>query len=186
MKPIRYKQEMVDEFLKDGYWTQELFYDFWERNAREYGDREALVDSKYRLPGPRPSIWWTPLPITWVEMGIPKSPASSFSRPTAFTVSWPGSPAERAGLISLTVYPYLRQRELEYMVERTEASAVVILHVYRKFNYLEMYQGLQKKFPHLKNIFLFDDEVPEEPPKEPFRSPAWPRQRLKSPWTKIS
>ena len=49
MKPIRYKKEMVDEFLKDGYWTRELFYDFWERNAREYGDREALVDSKYRV-----------------------------------------------------------------------------------------------------------------------------------------
>ena len=43
MKPIRYNQEMVDEFLKDGYWTRELFYDFWERNAREYGDQEALV-----------------------------------------------------------------------------------------------------------------------------------------------
>ena len=45
MKPIRYREDMVNEFLNDGYWTQETFYDFWDRNAREYGDREALVDS---------------------------------------------------------------------------------------------------------------------------------------------
>jgi hypothetical protein len=30
---------MVDEFVRDGYWTNELFYDFYDRNARETGDR---------------------------------------------------------------------------------------------------------------------------------------------------
>ena len=49
MKPIRYKKEMVDEFTQNGYWTNELFYDFYDRNAHECGDREALVDSKYRV-----------------------------------------------------------------------------------------------------------------------------------------
>lgn len=51
------------------------------------------------------------------------------------------------------------------MVERTEATAVVILHEYRNFNYLEMYKELQRQFPHLKKIFLFDDEVPESAPE---------------------
>jgi non-ribosomal peptide synthetase component E (peptide arylation enzyme) len=51
------------------------------------------------------------------------------------------------------------------MVEKTEASAVVILNEYRKFNYLDMYRELQKKFPHLEKIFLFDDEVPEGAPE---------------------
>ena len=48
LKPIRYQEAMVNEFLEDGYWTRELFYDFWAKNAREIGDREALVDAKYR------------------------------------------------------------------------------------------------------------------------------------------
>ncbi|RLC22882.1 MAG: o-succinylbenzoate--CoA ligase, partial [Deltaproteobacteria bacterium] len=71
----------------------------------------------------------------------------------------------RAGLISLTVYPYLRQKELQYMVERTEAAAVVIPTIYRKFNYLEMYKELQTRFPHLKHNFLFDDEIPSGAPE---------------------
>ena len=161
MKPIRYKQEMVDEFVRNGYWTQETFYDFWDRNAREYGDREALVDSKYRLTWAEAKRLVDAMAISWVEMGIPKHSRIIIQSPNSVYGFLSRIACERAGLISLTVYPYLRQRELEYMVERTEASAVIILNIYNKFDYLEMYKGLQKQFPHLKNIFLFDDEVPD-------------------------
>ncbi len=165
MKPIRYQQQMVDEFLKDGYWTQELFFDFWERNAREYGDREALVDSKYRVTWAEAKRLVDAIAYTWVQMDIPQSSRIIIQSPNSVYGFLARIAAERAGLISLTVYPYLRERELTYMVERTEATAVVILHEYRNFNYLEMYKELQRQFPHLKKIFLFDDEVPESAPE---------------------
>lgn len=165
MKPIRYQQQMVDEFLKDGYWTQELFFDFWERNAREYGDREALVDSKYRVTWAEAKRLVDAIACTWVQMDIPQSSRIIIQSPNSVYGFLARIAAERAGLISLTVYPYLRERELTYMVERTEATAVVILHEYRNFNYLEMYKELQRQFPHLKKIFLFDDEVPESAPE---------------------
>ncbi len=165
MKPIRYKKEMVDEFLNDGFWTRELFYDFWERNAREFGDQEALVDSKYRVTWSEAKKLVDAIAYTWVQMDIPKSARIIIQSPNSVYGFLARIAAERAGLISLTVYPYLRERELTYMVEKTEASAVVILHEYRNFNYLEMYRELQKKFPHLEKIFLFDDEVPEGAPE---------------------
>ncbi len=165
MKPIRYQQQMVDEFLKDGYWTQELFFDFWERNAREYGDQEALVDSKYRVTWAEAKRLVDAIAYTWVQMDIPQSSRIIIQSPNSVYGFLARIAAERAGLISLTVYPYLRERELTYMVERTEATAVVILHEYRNFNYLEMYKELQRQFPHLKKIFLFDDEVPDSAPE---------------------
>ncbi len=165
MKPIRYQKEMVDEFLNEGYWTQELFYDFWQRNARECGDREALVDARYRVTWAEAKKLVDAIAYTWVEMGIPKSSRIIIQSPNSVYGFLARIAAERAGLISLTVYPYLRERELTYMVERTEAAAVVILHEYRNFNYLEMYRELQKKFPHLEKIFLFDDEVPQGAPQ---------------------
>ncbi|MBW2656288.1 MAG: AMP-binding protein [Deltaproteobacteria bacterium] len=165
MKPIRYNQEMVDEFLKNGYWTRELFYDFWDRNAREFGDQEALVDSKYRVTWAEAKKLVDAIAYTWVEMDIPQSSRIIIQSPNSVYGFLARIAAERAGLIALTVYPYLRERELTYMVERTEAAAVVILNEYRNFNYLEMYRELQKKFPHLEKIFLFDDEVPEDAPE---------------------
>jgi 2,3-dihydroxybenzoate-AMP ligase len=165
LKPIRYKQEMVDEFIREGYWTRELFFDFWERNAREYGDREALVDSKYRVTWAEAKKLVDAIAFTWVQMDIPRSSRIIIQSPNSVYGFLARIAAERAGLISLTVYPYLRERELTYMLEKTEAAAVVILHEYRNFNYLGMYRELQTKFPHLAKIFLFDDEVPEDAPQ---------------------
>ena len=71
MKPIRYKKEMVDEFLDEGYWTRELFYDFWERNAREFGDQEALVDYKYRVTWAEAKKMGDARASPWVNIGIP-------------------------------------------------------------------------------------------------------------------
>ncbi|VBB42340.1 Acyl-CoA synthetase (AMP-forming)/AMP-acid ligase II [uncultured Desulfatiglans sp.] len=164
MKPIRYQQKMVDEFLKKGYWTQETFYDFYDRNARELGDREALVDSKYRVTWAQAKKLVDAIAMSWVEMGIPKFSRIIIQSPNSVYGFLARVASERAGLISLTVYPYLREKELEYMVERTEAAAVVIPTVYRKFDYLAMYKGLQARFPYLKNFFLFDDTVPADAP----------------------
>jgi len=164
VKPIRYTKKMVDEFVSKGYWTQELFYDFYDRNAREFGDREALVDSRYRVTWAEAKRLVDAIACSWIEMGIPKFSRVIIQSPNSVFGFLSRIACERAGLISLTVYPYLRERELQYMVERTEAAAVVIPSVYRKFDYLEMYKELQGRFSHLKHIFLFDDEVPSSAP----------------------
>ncbi len=177
MKPIRYKKEMIDEFIRDGYWTRETFYDFWDRNAREYGDREALVDSRYRLTWAEAKKLVDALAVSWAEMGIEKFSRVIIQSPNSVYGFLARIACERAGLISLTVYPYLRQRELQYMTERTEATAVIIPHVYRKFDYLEMYKGLKSQFPHLSYIFLFDDEVPSSAPDNTYSLTRMARER---------
>ncbi len=168
MKPIRYTQEMVDEYTRDGYWTDETFYDFYDRNVREFGDREALVDSKYRLTWAQAKRLIDGIAQTFVRMGIPKDARIIIQSPNSVYGFLARVASERAGLISLTVYPYLRERELEHFVEKTQAEAVIICYIYRKFNYLEMYQGLQVRFPFLKHIFLFEETVPPEAPKNTY------------------
>lgn len=165
MKPIRYTQEMVDEFTRDGYWTDETFYDFYERNVREFGDREALVDSKYRLTWAQAKRLIDGIALTFAQMGIPKDARIIIQSPNSVYGFLARVASERAGLISLTVYPYLRERELEHFVEKTQAEAVIICYIYRNFNYLEMYRGLQARFPFLKHIFLFEETVPPEAPE---------------------
>jgi len=181
VKPIRYQQDMVDEFLDKGYWTQELFYDFYDRNARELGDREALVDSKYRVTWAEAKRLVDAIAISWAELGIPQHDRIIIQSPNSVYGFLARIAAERAGLISLTVYPYLRERELTYMVERTEATAVVIPVAYRKFNYLNMYKELQKQFPHLKYVFLFDEEVPPGAPENTFSLPKLAQERAGKP-----
>jgi len=181
LKPIRYQEAMVNEFLEDGYWTRELFYDFWAKNAREIGDREALVDAKYRLTWAEAKKLVDAMAISWVEMGIPKHSRIIIQSPNSVYGFLARIACERAGLVSLTVYPYLRQKELEYMLKKTEAKAVVILNVYNKFNYLEMYTELQKQFPHLEYFFLFDDQVPDTAPEGVYSLTQMTQKRAEKP-----
>ena len=168
MRPIRYGDEMIMEFKRDGYWTDEVFYDFWAKNAREIGDREALVDSRYRVTWAQVKRLVDNLACAWVKMGIPKDSRMIIQAPNSVYGFIARIACERAGLISLTVYPYLREKELIFMVERTEAVAVAIPHIYRNFNYLDMYKELRKTSPYLKYFFLFEEEIPASAPEGTF------------------
>jgi non-ribosomal peptide synthetase component E (peptide arylation enzyme) len=58
---------------------------------------------------------------------------------------------------------------------------VVIPHEYRKFDYLEMYKDLQQRFPYLKNIFLFDDVVPDSAPENTYSLTQLAREAAEKP-----
>ena len=164
MKTLRYTQTMVDEFVRDGYWTDETFYDAYERNARERGDREALVDSKYRVTWREAHDLVDAIATAWVEAGIARSARIIIQAPNSVYGFLARAAAERAGLISLTAFATLRQNELEDMLEKTQAEVAVIPARFRGFDYLAMYQDLMGRFPSLRKIYLFDDEVPDAAP----------------------
>lgn len=165
MRVIRYTDEMINEFRDKGYWTDETFYDFWAKNAKEFPDKEALVDSRQRVTWAQAKEFVDRLAYRWVEMGLEKYDRIIIQAPNEVNAFMSRIAAERAGLVSLVVYAYMRQKELSYMIEKTGASAVVIPYVYRNFNYLEMYNDLRKLSPRLKYIFLLDEDVPAGAPE---------------------
>lgn len=165
MKPIRYQPYMVDEFKKDGYWTDELFFDFYQRNARLIPNQEALVDSQYRVTWAQAEKLTDAIATAWVKDGLERDSRVIIQSPNSVYGFLARIASERAGLISLTVYPYLRQLELEHFLGMTQATMVVIPNVYRKFDYLEMYRELMTKHPCLKKIYLFDTQVPANAPE---------------------
>lgn len=164
MKTLRYTQAMVDEFVRAGYWTDETFYDSYQRNAREIGDREALVDSKYRVTWREATDLVDAIASAWVHAGIARSARIIIQAPNSVYGFLARAAAERAGLISLTAFATLRQNELEYMLEKTQAEVAVIPALFRGFDYLAMYRDLMTRFPSLRQLYLFDDEVPPGAP----------------------
>lgn len=164
MKALRYTQAMVDEFVRAGYWTNETFYDSYDRNARELPDQEALVDSQHRVTWREARDLVDAIATGWVEAGIPKSARIIIQAPNSVYGFLARAAAERAGLISMTAFATLRQNELEDILEKTQAEVAVIPAVFRGFDYLAMYRELMARFPSLRRIYLFDDAVPDNAP----------------------
>ena len=53
MRPMRFTDELITEYTEKGYWPAESYADLYERNAREYPNREALTANVGKLPKTR-------------------------------------------------------------------------------------------------------------------------------------
>ncbi len=162
MRVVRYTDKMINEFVDNGYWTDETFYEFWEKNAETIPDKTALVDSACRLTWKEAKIMTDQIAANFIKLGLQKDDRIIIQTPNTVYGFLARIASERAGLISLSVYPYLRHKELDFMLDKTQAKAVVIPHIYRDFNYLDMFEELNRKHSSIKLIYLLDQDYPDK------------------------
>lgn len=162
MKPVRYDQKEVERNLKEGYWDKTILPDYWDRNARQWPDKEALVDSL----GNR---------LTWAEaqrkidriafaiikdIGLKRDDRLMVQLPNCADQVLVRLACEKAGVLSIPEMTTFRQSELSEIAGRTKAVGIVIPRHYRKFDHFQMAKELQADFPDLKHIIIIGDDVP--------------------------
>ena len=163
MRPVRYDPKEIEKNLKEGYWDKTILSDYWDRNARQWPDKEALVDSM----GSR---------LTWAEaaqkidrIALALIKAIKLNRDDRLMVQLPNCveqvlvrlACEKAGVLSIPEMTTFRQTELADIARRTEAVGIVIPRQYRKFDHYQMAKELQADLPHLKHIIVAGEDVPE-------------------------
>lgn len=168
MKPIRYTDKIIQEFRSAGYWTDETFTDFWLKNAKERPDKEALVDSTMRITWAEAAKLMDRFALAWVEMGLQRDDRTILQAPNCAYGFLARIACERAGLINITVMPYLRHKELTHIIEKIDPRAIIVPGIYRKFNYLEMVNELRQDHKNLKYAFLLDDTIPGPYPPDTY------------------
>jgi non-ribosomal peptide synthetase component E (peptide arylation enzyme) len=164
MKPVRYDHEEVDRYLKQGYWDKTILSDHWERNARQWPDKDALVDST----GSR---------LTWKEavqridriayaliseLQLKKDDMLMVQLPNCVEQILVRLACQKAGVIAIPEMTTFRQTELMDIATRTEAVGIVIPKVYRRFDHYVMAKDLQKDLPNLKRIIVVGNDVPKD------------------------
>jgi len=163
MKPVRYDVEEIQRYLQEGYWDKTILPDYWDRNARKWPNKEALVDSL----GSR---------LTWAEakqnidrIAFALIKDIKLNRDDSLMIQLPNCieqvlvrlACERAGVLSIPEMTTFRQTELAEIASRTKAVGIVIPHQYRNFNHYLMVKELQADLPHLKHIIVAGEDVPE-------------------------
>lgn len=164
MKPIRYNKDDIEKYLQEGYWDKTILPDYWDKNARQWPDKEAIVDSN----GSR---------LTWAEakekidrIAFALVKDLKLNRDDRLMVQLPNCveqalvrlACEKAGIISIPEMTTFRLSELTEIASRTEASGIVIPKLYRKFDHYQMVKELQADLPYLKHIIVIGEDVPED------------------------
>jgi non-ribosomal peptide synthetase component E (peptide arylation enzyme) len=160
-KVSRYTGEMVDHYVKAGYWTRELTVDFWDRNAIAYPNEEALVDSRNRLTWLQSKQRIDRLTLSLLDLGFKKDDVLLIQLYNSVELNLIRLACEKAGILLAIVPHTFRHAELESVLKQVEAKGAFIPYEFHGFNYFEMFEEIRPRVEGLKYIFVIGDEVPD-------------------------
>jgi len=160
-KATRYRKEMIEEYIAKGYWTADALCDFWERNAKDYPDKEAIVDSRTRYTWYEANLRITRLALALVEMGIQKDEMVVLQLPPMVEGFLLRVACEKAGILCLPVARTFRHAEMDYILNYVKPAGLVICREFAGFNYYKMLEEIQPRIPEIRHIFIVGDSVPE-------------------------
>jgi non-ribosomal peptide synthetase component E (peptide arylation enzyme) len=164
MKPIRYDREEIKRNLKEGYWDKTILSDYWDRNAKKWPNKEALVDST----GSRLTWAQAKQRIDRIALALIKD--LKIKRDDRLMVQLPNCveqvlvrlACEKAGILSIPEMTTFRHTEIKEIASLTQAVGIVIPKEYRNFDHYQMVKELQRDWPSLKYIIVMGEDVPED------------------------
>ena len=152
----RFTPEMVEAYVRQGFWRHETTLDLLDRHAEARPDGVALVDSHQRL--------------TWAEAraavaGMARQlDGLGLERDTPVIVQLPNSAAaclvrlalKRVGLLGAYVPIVWRRGELEAVIPVLRPGAVLVQERFRDSDTLELARSLRRGAPDLRILVLGD------------------------------
>lgn len=160
-KPARYTQETIAKYFERGYWQPITYGDIWDRNARDYPDKEAIVDLKGRVTWSQAKRWIDRLALKFLELGIKRDEVIVTQLPNWAEYYLLPIACEKAGIMCMPVLRTFQHNEMEHILKRVEAVGVVIPWEYGGFDYFAMLQEIRPNLPKLKHIFIVGNKVPK-------------------------
>lgn len=158
--PTRYTKKMIAEYMTK-YWNNvPSLSQTVDKNAQDYPDKEAVVDSTTRVTWGQAKIWTDRVALGLLEMGIRRDEVTVAQLPPTVELYLFRIACEKAGILCAPVLRSFRHREMEYLLGYLEAKAVLIPWKYLDIDHFQMIQDIRPGLPKLKHIIVAGDEVP--------------------------
>ena len=132
--------------------------DFCDRNAREFGAKEALLDRRQRLTWSQVKQLSDRLAASLVKLGLERDAKVLVQLPNCAELFLIRLACEKAGVRLVTVTPTFRLAELAPIIRFTGPEAAIIPRVHRGVNYLDLLEAARTE--KLRFVIVTGDEVP--------------------------
>lgn len=152
-------EERIKEYTEKGYWGTETLLDYYERSIKLYPDKIAVADYQgKRLTYGQLENMSSKLAYSLNEMGIKPGQVVSVQLPNwvEFTVVFVA--LLRLGVVINPVLPNFKEKELEYVLNKCESSALFIPNEFRNNDHTEMVKKIWSNCPNLKNVVVVGDK----------------------------
>jgi acyl-CoA synthetase (AMP-forming)/AMP-acid ligase II len=143
--------ELIEEYTAAGYWSDETLADVFRRNALASPGKVAYVDDYSQ--------------VTWGELwqisgevasglarrGVRRGDVVAVQLPNRLEFVFVLAAVVRLGAVFCQFPPDYRAREIEFILEFSEAHTIVVPDTFRGFDHTEMIDGIRGRLPRLAN-----------------------------------
>ncbi|NNG06380.1 MAG: AMP-binding protein, partial [Desulfobacteraceae bacterium] len=136
-KVARYTHAMIRDYVKKGFWTDQLTVDFWERNADLYPDDEALVDSSFRVTWSEGVEIIHRITAKFLDLGLKKDDVILCQLYNSVPLSLTRLACEKAGILVAIVGTKFRETEIAAVLARTQSVGAVFPARFRRFDFFK-------------------------------------------------
>ncbi|MFC1906576.1 AMP-binding protein [Chloroflexota bacterium] len=162
MNGTRYTAELINDYVEQGFWHPTLLTaDLCDRCAREFSNKEAVVDIKTRLTWGEVNRQIDKIARGLRDLGFEKDDVLATQLPNSVEYFLLLFATEKAGTPIVGSQPTFRHAEMESILRETRAKGIVITRKFRDIDYVGMIEEIRPSLPDLKHIIIAGDDVPE-------------------------
>lgn len=142
-------------------WPNKTIIDYLDEAIQRYPHKRAIVDHKSCYTYEELGRMVDRVALGLLEYGLQKGDVLSLQLPNWNEFIILHYAASKIGAITNPLVPIYRDREIGHMLATVEAKMIVIPDEFRGFHYPEMLERLKPTLPHLQEIFVLGETVPE-------------------------
>jgi non-ribosomal peptide synthetase component E (peptide arylation enzyme) len=155
-----YSPEEMAGFRASGAWKDLILADLLDLHVRIRPNEIAIVDETSRITWAQLANRVNRLAAAFVDAGLKPGEFVGIQLPNRIEFVEAYLAIQRAGLRALTMMSIYREKDVEFMLNKTKASAYVTLDSHRKFNYVEMAAKLMDSVPSLRHVIIVGEPAP--------------------------
>lgn len=158
----RLEKEYIEKYTREGYWINKTLSEYLDEAVEKYPGKEAVVDRDKRVTYRQLGQMVDRMALGLLELGIKKGDTVSFQLPNWLEAVVIHHALAKIGAITTPILPIYRSTEVKYMLEHSGTSLLIIPQEFRRFDYVNMIDGLRKELPALKHILVIGgNKLPE-------------------------
>lgn len=154
--------ELIEEYTAAGYWSDETLADVFRRNAWVFPDKVAYVDDHSQVTWGE--VWQVSGEVAsgLARRGVRRGDVVAVQLPNRLEFVFVLAAVVRLGAVFCQFPPDYRAREIEFILEFSEAHTIVVPDTFRGFDHTEMIDGIRGRLPRLVNtvaVTTADSEI---------------------------
>ncbi|MGQ0722850.1 MAG: AMP-binding protein [Candidatus Eiseniibacteriota bacterium] len=160
IRDIYHDAETTQRYVQDGAWANRTLDDYLQQQARERGDKLAIVDRRWRLTYAELDRLARRIAGGLLHLGVTSGDVISIQLPNWAEWLIMHCAATKIGAVTNSIGAVYREREVRYILEYAGTAVMLIPDTFRGFSYTAMLAELWPALPNLRHVLVVGESVP--------------------------